>query len=208
MTERITGAMLGLACGDALGAPAEFMSQAQLQSRWGELTEMVGGGMWAPGEWTDDTGMALCVAEGILACPADPVEETGRRFLAWSRTAKDIGGTIRAALSGYRSAGLALGVGLLVAQSGDGPEMLDVEGAKRRAKADSALRDQGIVHTQAVAQLRFRVAVDGALAVLFGGPVELEPPGELAGCLHLPAIPATGQQLHHHQAWQSRPLVQ
>src|SRR5438132_94451 len=68
MTDRITGALLSLACGDALGAPAEFMSQSQLRSHWEELTEMVGGGVWAPGEWTDDTGMALCGAEGILAC--------------------------------------------------------------------------------------------------------------------------------------------
>src|SRR3989441_2360721 len=101
-TERIAGSLLGLAWGDALGAPAEFMSQSQLRSQWEELTEMVGGGVWAPGEWTDDTGMALCVAEGILACPDDPVEETGRRFRAWSRTAKDVGGTIQAALSAFR----------------------------------------------------------------------------------------------------------
>src|SRR5947209_18268286 len=102
MTDRITGALLGLACGDALGAPAEFMSRSQLELHWGEVTEMVGGGMWDPGEWTDDTGMALCVAEGILACPDDPVEETGRRFLEWSRTAKDIGSTVSAALAAYR----------------------------------------------------------------------------------------------------------
>jgi ADP-ribosylglycohydrolase len=117
-TDRITGALLGLACGDALGAPAEFMSQAQLQSHWGELTEMAGGGMWAPGEWTDDTGMTLCVAEGILACPDDPVEETGRRFLDWSRTAKDIGGTVRAALSAYRGDWAAAGRGTPQALAG------------------------------------------------------------------------------------------
>lgn len=100
--DRITGALLGLACGDALGAPAEFQSQADVGARWGRLTEMVGGGPWAPGEWTDDTGMALCVAEGILAAPADPVAEIGARFLEWRRTAKDVGGTIGAALSAYR----------------------------------------------------------------------------------------------------------
>src|SRR4051812_5774867 len=102
ITGRITGALLGLACGDALGAPAEFMSRSQLEMHWGELTEMIGGGMWEPGEWTDDIGMALCIAEGILACPEDPVEETGHRFLEWRRNAKDVGGTIHAALSAYR----------------------------------------------------------------------------------------------------------
>jgi ADP-ribosyl-[dinitrogen reductase] hydrolase len=44
--ERIRGALLGLACGDALGAPAEFKSQAEVQSRFGRLSEMVGGGPW------------------------------------------------------------------------------------------------------------------------------------------------------------------
>lgn len=102
MEGRIIGAMLGLACGDALGAPAEFKDKAYVQKQWGTLTEMVGGGVWEPGEWTDDTGMALCIAEGILANPADPVEETGRRFLEWSKTAKDVGSTIAAALAAYQ----------------------------------------------------------------------------------------------------------
>lgn len=99
---RIMGAILGLACGDALGAPAEFKDKAYVQKKWGTLTEMVGGGMWEPGEWTDDTGMALCIAEGILAHPDDPIEETGKRFLEWRKTAKDVGTTISAALSAYK----------------------------------------------------------------------------------------------------------
>ncbi len=99
--ERIRGAMLGLACGDALGAPAEFQSRSEVRRRWGTLTEMVGGGPWAPGEWTDDTGMALCMAEAILEDPQDPVPGAGRRFLKWRRTAKDVGSTISAALSAF-----------------------------------------------------------------------------------------------------------
>src|SRR5437773_4009630 len=63
---------------------------------------MGGGGVWAPGEWTDDTGMARCVAEGILPDPEDPVPEAGRRFLEWRKTAKDVGSTIGAALSAFR----------------------------------------------------------------------------------------------------------
>lgn len=102
MSDRIVGAMLGLACGDALGAPAEFKSQGELRALWGTLREMVGGGPWAPGEWTDDTGMALCVAEAILSDPDDPVPRAGERFLEWRKTAKDVGTTISAALSAYR----------------------------------------------------------------------------------------------------------
>jgi ADP-ribosyl-[dinitrogen reductase] hydrolase len=100
--EQILGAMLGLACGDALGAPAEFHTQQEVHWRWGTLTEMVGGGLWSPGEWTDDTGMTLCMAEGILENPPDPVPAVGRRFLEWQPTAKDVGTTISAALSGFQ----------------------------------------------------------------------------------------------------------
>jgi ADP-ribosyl-[dinitrogen reductase] hydrolase len=103
-TDRYAGAVLALACGDALGAPAEFLSKEQLASRHGHLTEMVGGGgcQWRPGEWTDDTGMTLCVAEGILECPEDPVAAIGERFLDWLETTKDAGGTITSALLGFQ----------------------------------------------------------------------------------------------------------
>ncbi|MGB8645530.1 MAG: ADP-ribosylglycohydrolase family protein [Anaerolineae bacterium] len=98
---RLEGALLALACGDALGAPAEFQSQAEVKRRWGTLQDMVGGGLWAPGEWTDDTGMTLAVAEGILENPDDPVDAIGRRFIEWRKTAKDVGTTIGAALNAY-----------------------------------------------------------------------------------------------------------
>lgn len=101
MRERFIGAMLGLACGDALGAPAEFKTKTQARREFGVLRDMVGGGIWEPGEWTDDTGMALCVAEGILAAPQDPVSEIGTRFLEWQKTAKDVGNTIGAALDAF-----------------------------------------------------------------------------------------------------------
>jgi ADP-ribosyl-[dinitrogen reductase] hydrolase len=110
-TDRFTGALLGLACGDALGAPAEFLSKQQLVARYGHLTEMVGGGLytrWRPGEWTDDTGMTLCVAEGILDQPDDPVAPIGEKFFDWRAGAKDVGKTIAAALDAYRSLQLRL----------------------------------------------------------------------------------------------------
>jgi ADP-ribosyl-[dinitrogen reductase] hydrolase len=99
--ERIAGAMLGLACGDALGAPAEFRSRSFIAQKWGRLTDMTGGGIWDPGEWTDDTGMALCIAEGILERPDAPVEPVGARFIAWSKDAKDVGDTIASVIESY-----------------------------------------------------------------------------------------------------------
>ncbi len=103
--ERTTGALLGAACGDALGAPIEFMDPLTVRRRYGKITGMMGGGPWAPGEWTDDTGMALCVAEGILDDPADPVTAAGRRLVEWSQIAKDVGPTVGAVLVGFRKTG-------------------------------------------------------------------------------------------------------
>jgi ADP-ribosyl-[dinitrogen reductase] hydrolase len=101
LLNKITGALLGLAVGDALGAPAEFHNQKFVKATWGTLTEMVGGGVWNPGEWTDDTGMALCIAEAILEKPESPVEGAGKRFLEWRKTTKDCGNTIASALYNF-----------------------------------------------------------------------------------------------------------
>lgn len=100
--DRYEGAMLGVAVGDALGAPLEFMDAAEIQRKHGTVREMIGGG-WLhvePGEVTDDTQMTLAVAEGI-ASGADYVERVvGLNFLRWYETnPKDIGGTCRSVIS-------------------------------------------------------------------------------------------------------------
>ena len=66
--ERAAGSLLGLAAGDALGAGYEFHPSGPARA------EMVGGGLggWEPGEWTDDTQMAICIAEVTQAGPPDP----------------------------------------------------------------------------------------------------------------------------------------
>ena len=56
---------------------------------------MVGGGPWEPGEWTDDTSMAIAIAE-VAATGADLRDSSAQdaivqRWYAWSRTAKDVG---------------------------------------------------------------------------------------------------------------------
>ena len=66
--DRFRGTLLGLAVGEALGTPAEFLTAEQIVERHGVITEMIGGGVYdvAPGEITDATEMMLCVA-GSLA---------------------------------------------------------------------------------------------------------------------------------------------
>ncbi|MCV7281691.1 ADP-ribosylglycohydrolase family protein [Mycolicibacterium flavescens] len=89
--DRVEGVLLGTAAGDALGAPYEFAPP-----RGPELeVAMVGGGPWERGEWTDDTAMAIAIA-GVAATGADLRDDSAqdaivRRWLEWSRTAKDVG---------------------------------------------------------------------------------------------------------------------
>lgn len=94
--DRIVGALYGVATGDALGAPLEFMNKEEIARKHGRVTEMIGDG-WlnvVPGEITDDTQMTLAVAEGIIEDPGNPIQAIGKRFIAWAkRGPKDIGGT-------------------------------------------------------------------------------------------------------------------
>jgi len=103
LRNRIAGALYGVAIGDALGAPLEFMSREEIAKKHGRVTEMIGGG-WlnvAPGEITDDTQMTLAVAEGIIANPDDPIQEIGARFIEWAKSGpKDIGATCNMSIRG------------------------------------------------------------------------------------------------------------
>ena len=83
--DRIRGALYGVAVGDALGAPLEFMTAEEILAKYGApVREMVGGGWLSvvPGEVTDDTQMTLAVAEGIAENPENPIPAIGRRFIA------------------------------------------------------------------------------------------------------------------------------
>lgn len=104
---RARGALLGLACGDAVGTSVEFLRRGAFPP----LTDMVGGGPFRlkPGQWTDDTSMALCLAESLLVCQRfDPVDQMNR-YVAWFREGHlsstgvcfDIGNTTRQALADF-----------------------------------------------------------------------------------------------------------
>lgn len=114
--DRIKGALYGVAVGDALGGPLEFMPREAVRRAYPEgLREMVGGG-WLnlrPGETTDDTAMTLCVANGILdaelltssdrADEGELADAIGNRFIAWVDTnPPDIGNTCRSAIARAR----------------------------------------------------------------------------------------------------------
>ena len=88
--ERVLGAMYGVAVGDALGGPVEFMDADAIARQYGILDTMVGGG-WlslSPGETTDDTAMTLAVAEGIMANPDRLVGPSARTLSSGRRVAR------------------------------------------------------------------------------------------------------------------------
>ena len=87
--EQFTGALVGLAVGDALGYPTEFISREQILERYGPdgLTDFAASFGHPPGTYTDDTQMSLAVAEGLLAAESDDLDavmaEISRQFVAW-----------------------------------------------------------------------------------------------------------------------------
>ena len=110
--DRAAGAFLGLAVGDALGTTLEFCSR-DAQAR---LEDMIGGGYFdlPPGAWTDDTAMALALADSLLAT-RDTLDcrDLMDRFVRWWRDGDysctgrcfDIGTTTSEALARYERTG-------------------------------------------------------------------------------------------------------
>ncbi len=105
--DRFRGCLLGLATGDALGTTLEFMPSGSFEP----IDDMVGGGPFGlkPGQWTDDTSMALCLATSLLECGGfDPADQM-QRYVRWWREGYmsptgecfDIGVTVSGALSRF-----------------------------------------------------------------------------------------------------------
>ncbi len=100
---RAAGSIVGMAAGDALGAPYEFGPSPGIVLA-GTADDMIGGGTfaWAPGEWTDDTSMAVPLLRAFAqtdppdgrAIPTAVVQE----WRAWAQTAPDVGNQTRAVL--------------------------------------------------------------------------------------------------------------
>jgi ADP-ribosyl-[dinitrogen reductase] hydrolase len=103
--------LLGLAVGDALGTTVEFRPRGSFEP----LTDMMGGGPFGlkAGQWTDDTSMALCLAESLLAHGGFDARDQMGRYLNWWKwgylsstgTCFDIGATVLSALERFESSG-------------------------------------------------------------------------------------------------------
>ena len=110
-SDRFCGCLVGLAAGDALGTTVEFSSPGTFRP----LQDIVGGGPFKlePGQWTDDTSMALCLAESLVRCQGfNPVDQM-QRYLRWYHQGYlssngrcfDIGITVQKALALFERTG-------------------------------------------------------------------------------------------------------
>ena len=105
------GCLLGLAAGDAVGATVEFKPRGS----FAPLTDMIGGGPFhlLPGQWTDDTSMALCLATSLVECKGFNALDQMQRYVRWKDTGYlsstgrcfDIGNTVATALNRFRISG-------------------------------------------------------------------------------------------------------
>lgn len=111
LSARYRGALVGLAAGDALGTAVEFMTPGTFTP----LTDITGGGPFRleRGQWTDDTSMAMCLAESLLACNEFNAIDSLSRYVEWrdrgywssNGRCFDIGITVRRALATFCQTG-------------------------------------------------------------------------------------------------------
>lgn len=106
--DRVTGVLLGLACGDAVGCTSEM----QTRGKFPPVTDMHGGGAHRldAGQWTDDTSLALCLAQSFIEKSRHDPRDQLSRYLGWreegrlSSTGKcfDIGNSTSSSLEKFR----------------------------------------------------------------------------------------------------------
>jgi ADP-ribosyl-[dinitrogen reductase] hydrolase len=201
--DRAKGALLGLACGDALGRPVEFRSPADIDREHGTLREMVGQGTHRQpaGTVTDDTDLALCIAESLVETGRFAPDDVGRRFVDWLDAGPfDVGLTTSDAINELRSGTPALQAGETVwerlaegGNAGNGsvmrcaPHALAFSGGRldRVSRASSAIThfDPRCQAGCAVLNRTIRGFLDGETDPLARALETTELPGELRGAL-------------------------
>ena len=164
------GAYLGLAVGDALGATTEFMTPAEIRSRYKVHRKIIGGG-WLylkPGQVTDDTEMSLAVGRALLQSGGWDLNGIADEFLNWMRSKPvDIGATCRRGIRDYMTRG-QLEVPLNEWDAGNGAAM------RMAPVALFALGDDDLMKDCAVAQahLTHNHALSDAASIAVGTLVQ------------------------------------
>lgn len=144
------GSFIGLAVGDALGAPVEFLTSHEIRAKFGILDEMVGGG-WLrlkPGDVTDDTQMSLCIARAIVAGGGWSLPGIAGNLAGWLKSKPvDVGDTCRRGIRNYMLRG-QLQTPFNQWDAGNGAAMRVLPAALY------TLGDEGLLEQCAVAQAR------------------------------------------------------
>jgi ADP-ribosyl-[dinitrogen reductase] hydrolase len=83
LRERFLGALLGLAVGDAVAAATQY----KRPGRFDPIGDMLGGGPFdlPRGAWSDDTAMALCLAESLLEREGFDARDQVARYRRWQQ---------------------------------------------------------------------------------------------------------------------------
>ena len=152
--DRAVGALLGLAVGDAVGAAIEFSPKP----RYAVLDDMAQGGphRLQRGQWTDDTAMAMALADSLALAPGLNPADLMRRFLDWRDTGAysctgtcfDIGNAISAALERFRRTGEPLAGSDDQGASGNGALMRLAPVAIRHWRDREALQTVAALQTR------------------------------------------------------------
>jgi ADP-ribosyl-[dinitrogen reductase] hydrolase len=129
LRSRYLGCLCGLAVGDAVGTTVEFKPRGS----FAPVTDLNGGGPFGlrAGQWTDDTSMALCLAESLVTQQGFDARDQMVRYLNWYRrgylsstgSCFDIGNTVRAALESFEQSGEPYSGSLSRAAAGNGSLM-------------------------------------------------------------------------------------
>ncbi len=184
LTDRYRGALVGKAVGDALGATVEFMGRQEIRERYGVHREITGGGWLSlpAGEITDDTQMALCIAESIVERRVFDPGDIAERFVAWYRSnPPDIGNTtvmsIRALADGvpWDEAGYRTHLEMRPRDASNGSIMRSAPAALY-SRGDAALNAQTAADSSRITHAN-PLSVDGCVALNATIAALLDDPG-------------------------------
>ena len=186
--DRARGALLGLAVGDALGTTYEFerIEQPPYPAlATGPATDVVGAGPFelAPGQVTDDTQLAVCLAKSLAGSGGFDATDAAARYVAWSAHAFDIGAQTLAAIARLRQGDPPSSAALDVWRqhgrrpAGNGslmrtaPIAVALRGAADHALIDAAIADSLITHADPRCALAC-AAFDAAIAAAIAEPLD------------------------------------
>ncbi|MFN3208297.1 MAG: ADP-ribosylglycohydrolase family protein [Roseovarius sp.] len=185
------GMLVGLAVGDAVGTTLEFRPRGS----FAPITDMVGGGPFnlEPGKWTDDTSMAMCLAQMLRSANGWDPEDAMKRFVNWrdngylssTRVCFDIGTQTDAALTRFQQTGNPYAGSVEDDHSGNGgslaPVVIAYGASKESAMAVARLQSR-LTHASPLCQ---RAAANMAEFLVTGDigllPRPDAPPEEASG---------------------------